>query len=56
MGKTMGKSQSRRHGAKGPRKPAPDQPAPNSALQPPARWQRAQRYVWDRGGAKGGRK
>ncbi|BBO20346.1 MAG: hypothetical protein WA094_01255 [Candidatus Desulfobacillus denitrificans] len=52
----MSKSQSRRHGAKQAKKPAPTQPAPNPALQPPARWQRTQRYAWDKGGAKGGRK
>ena len=52
----MSKSQSRRHGAKKPKPPAPAQLLPNSTSQPAARWQRTQRYVWDRGGAKGGRK
>jgi hypothetical protein len=52
----MRKSQSRQHGAKGPKRPAPDQPVPNPALQPVTRWQRTQRYAWDKGGAKGGRK
>ncbi len=52
----MSKSQSRQHGAKGTKKPAPAQPVPNPTLQPDARWQRTQRYAWDKGGAKGGRK
>jgi hypothetical protein len=50
------KSQSRQHGAKRPEKPAPAAAVPNPALQPPARWQRTQRYAWDKGGSKGGRK
>ncbi|MBI4988078.1 MAG: hypothetical protein HZC23_04580 [Rhodocyclales bacterium] len=52
----MSKSQSRQHGAKGAKKPAPATPVPNPSVQPPARWQRTQRYAWDKGGAKGGRK
>jgi len=48
----MRKSRSRQHGNKPPSKPAPAAPAP----QPAARWQRTQRYAWDKGGAKGGRK
>ena len=52
----MRKSQSRQHGGKGPKKPAPAQPVPNPTPQPAARWQRTQRYVWDRGGNKGGRR
>jgi hypothetical protein len=52
----MSKSQSRQHGAKGAKKPVPAQPVPNPTLQPTARWQRTQRYAWDKGGAKGGRK
>jgi hypothetical protein len=52
----MRKSQSRQHGAKGPKKAALPAPAPNPAPQPAARWQRTQRYGWDKGGAKGGRK
>ena len=48
------KSQSRQHGVKGPKKPAPAAPVPPA--QPTVRWQRTQRYVWDKGGAKGGRK
>jgi len=51
----MGKSQSRRHGAKGPKKPTPAAPLP-APPQPAARWQRTQRYAWDKGGSKGGRK
>lgn len=50
----MSKSQSRRHGVKGPKKPAPAAPVPPA--QPTVRWQRTQRYVWDKGGSKGGRK
>jgi hypothetical protein len=53
----MGKSQSRQHGGKAPKKkPAPLAVVPNPSVQPPARWQRTQRYAWDKGGAKGGRK
>jgi len=56
----MRKSQSRQHGAKGqkkgPKGPAPATPVPNPSLQPTARWQRTQRYTWDKGGSKGGRK
>jgi len=51
----MGKSQSRQHGGKAPKKPAPAAPLP-APPQPAARWQRTQRYAWDKGGAKGGRK
>jgi len=51
----MGKSQSRQHGGKAPKKPAPAVPLP-APPQPATRWQRTQRYVWDKGGAKGGRK
>lgn len=50
----MSKSQSRQHGGKTSKKPAPSAPVP--PVQPNARWQRTQRYVWDRGGSKGGRK
>jgi len=50
----MGKSQSRQHGGKPPKNPAPATPLPPP--QPATRWQRTQRYVWDKGGAKGGRK
>ena len=50
------KSQSRQNGAKGAKKPAPAQPVLNPPLQPTARWQRTQRYAWDKGGHKGGRK
>ena len=50
----MSKSQSRQHGVKGPKKPAPAAPVP--PVQPAVHWQRSQRYVWDKGGSKGGRK
>ena len=51
----MSKSQSRQHGVKVPKKkPAPAAPVP--PVQPTVRWQRTQRYVWDKGGSKGGRK
>ena len=50
----MSKSQSRQHGVKGPKKPAPAAPVPPA--QPTGRWQRTERYVWDKGGSKGGRK
>jgi hypothetical protein len=52
----MRKSQSRQHGAKGAKQRAPTLPVPNAVLQPTNRWQRIQRYTWDKGGAKGGRK
>lgn len=32
------------------------QPEPNKPVQPELRWQRTQRYSWDKGGAKGGRR
>ncbi|MBI3141106.1 MAG: hypothetical protein HYZ19_04500 [Rhodocyclales bacterium] len=35
---------------------AAPQPEPNKLIQPELRWRRAQRYAWDRGGAKGGRR
>lgn len=50
----MSKSQSRQHGGKTSKKPAPAAPVPPA--QPTTRWQRTQRYAWDKGGSKGGRK
>ncbi len=50
----MSKIQSRQHGVKGPKKSAPAAPVPPA--QPTVRWQRTQRYVWDKGGSKRGRK
>jgi len=40
------------------RPPVPTGPPPvqNIAPQPGTRWQRAVRYGWDKGGARGGRK
>jgi hypothetical protein len=32
------------------------QPEPVKPVQPELRWQRTQRYSWDKGGSKGGRK
>lgn len=52
----MRKSQSRRNGDKGVNKPTPAAPVPIPSVQPTTRWQRTQRYVWDKGGSKGGRK
>jgi hypothetical protein len=32
------------------------QPAPAVPVQPELRWQRTQRYTWDKGGSRGGRR
>ena len=32
------------------------QPEPVKPIQPELRWQRTQRYSWDKGGSKGGRR
>jgi len=38
-----------------PAHPAPGPAQSNPLSQPATRWQRTVRYVWDKGGSKGGR-